>query len=321
VTGTALNLNPKKTATYTWSGSGVKITGDSTTGSVDSTGLAAGSYTVTGHVSEGPKPGQFADCTANFTVKEYEPPTLSCTASPSTIKPGDTATITATGVSPQNRPLTYSYTASAGTISGTGTTATLTTTGAPAGTITVTGNVADDKGHTASCTASVTIEAPPPPVVAKTSTLCTIKFENDKKRPARVDNEAKACLDQVALSAQQTPDATVVVVGEKGNVVEKVFKGKKKKMEMADLAAQRAVNTKDYLVKEKGIDASRISVRTGSQTSDEVENYLVPAGATFDTDVTGTTAVDEATVKPQARTPLATKKVHHKKKATAAPAQ
>jgi len=299
----------------------VTITGDSTTGSVDSTGLAAGSYTVTGHVSEGPKPGQFADCTANFTAKEYEPPTLSCTASPSTIKPGDTATITATGVSPQNRPLTYSYTASAGTISGTGTTATLTTTGAPAGSITITGNVADDKGHTASCTASVTIEAPPPPVVAKTSTLCTIKFENDKKRPARVDNEAKACLDQVALSAQQTPDATVVVVGEKGNVVEKVFKGKKKKMEMADLAAQRAVNTKDYLVKEKGIDASRISVRTGSQSEDEVENYLVPAGATFDKDVSGTTAVDEATVKPQARTPLAAKKVHHKKKAAAAPAQ
>jgi hypothetical protein len=29
-TGTALNLNPKKPATYTWSGTGVKITGDST---------------------------------------------------------------------------------------------------------------------------------------------------------------------------------------------------------------------------------------------------------------------------------------------------
>ena len=112
--------------------------------------------------------------------------------------------------------MTYSYTASAGQISGTGTTATLTTTGAPAGTITITGNVADDKGHTASCSATVTIEAPPPPVVAKTQTLCTIQFGRDTKRPARVDNEAKACLDQVALSAQQTADATVVVVGETG---------------------------------------------------------------------------------------------------------
>ena len=260
VTGSALNLNPKKTATYTWSGTGVKITGDSSTGNVDTTGLAPGNYTVTGHVSEGQKPGEFADCTANFTVNAYQPPTLSCVASPTTIKPGDTATITATGVSPQNRPLTYSFTSSAGQITGSGSTATLTTTGAPAGTITVTGNVADDKGNTATCTATVDIQAPPPPVVAKTATLCTIQFGRDAKRPARVDNEAKACLDEVALNAQQKPDATIVVVGEKGNVVEKVFKGKKKREEMADLAAQRAVNTKDYLVKEKGIDASRISV-------------------------------------------------------------
>ncbi len=321
VTGSALNLNPKKTATYTWSGTGVKVTGDSTTGAVDTNGLAAGSYTVTGHVSEGQKVGEFADCTANFTVKDFEPPTLSCSANPTTIKPGDSATITAQGVSPQNRPLTYSFTSSGGQISGTGNTATLTTTGAPAGTITVTGNVADDKGHTATCTATVDIQAPPPPVVAKTQTLCTITFGRDTKRPARVDNEAKACLDQVALSAQQAPDATVVVVGEKGNVVEKVFKGKKKKAVMADLAAQRAVNTKDYLVKEKGLDAARISVSTGSQSSDEVENYLVPAGATFANDVSGTTPVDESTVKPQTRVPLGAKPVHHSKKAAAAPAK
>ena len=37
----------------------------------------------------------------------------------------------------------------------------------------------------------------------------------------------------------------------------------RKKM-MADLAAERAVNTKDYLVTEKGIDASRVIVATGT---------------------------------------------------------
>ena len=318
-TGTALNLNPKKPATYTWSGTGVKITGDSTTGSIDTTGLSAGSYTITGHVSEGQKPGEFADCTANFTVKPYEPPTVSCSVTPTSLKPGDSATVTATGVSPQNRPLTYSFTSSAGQISGTGNTATLTTTGAPAGTITITGNVSDDKGQTASCTSTVTIEAPPPPV-AKTQTLCTISFGRDTKRPARVDNEAKACLDQVALSAQQTPDATITVVGEAGPQPEPK-KGKHAAPVIDNMAAQRAVNTKAYLVTEKGIDASRISVRTGTQSVDEVENYLVPAGATFDSDVPGTTAVDESTVKPQERKPLATKPAPHHKKAAAAPAQ
>ena len=75
-------------------------------------------------------------------------------------------------------------------------------------------------------------------------------------------------------------------------------------------AAQRAVNAKDYLVTEQGIDASRISVATGTTDGQTVENYLVPAGATFANDVTGTTPVDETAVKPQERKPLAEK--HHK---------
>jgi outer membrane protein OmpA-like peptidoglycan-associated protein len=314
ITGTASNLNPKKTATYSWSGQGVTVSGTSSTGTVDTGSLAPGSYTVTGHVTEGAKAGQSADCTATFTVKAFEPPNVSCTANPSTVNPGDSSTITATGVSPQNRPLTYSYQASAGSISGSGTTATLSTTGAPAGSITVTCSVADDKGQTASSTTTVSVSAPPQAAPApKTQTLCTIQFDHDKKRPARVDNDAKGCLDDVALNAQRSSDASLVVVG---NATPEAPSKHHHKGE-ANLAAQRAVNTKDYLVKEKGIDASRISVRTGTTGTDEVDNYLVPAGATFDTDVPGATPVDESTVKPQARSAVA---VHHHKKA-AAPAQ
>jgi len=314
ITGTATNLNPKKTATYSWSGQGVTVKGDTANANVDTTGLQPGNYTVTGHVSEGQKPGQFADCTANFTVKQYEPPTVSCSVNPSSVNPGDSSTITATGVSPQNRPLTYSYTASAGSVSGTGNTATLSTAGAPAGTITVTANVADDKGQTASGTCSVTVNAPAAPA-PKTQTLCSINFDRDKRRPARVDNEAKACLDDVALNAQRSTDATVVVVGN-STADEQAAPAKGKKRHAAtpeNLAAQRAVNTKDYLVKEKGIDASRIQVRTGSAGAKEVEDYLVPAGANFDTDVQGTTAVDESAIKAQPRKALAER--HHKRHA------
>ena len=309
ITGTATNLNPKKTPSYTWTGTnGVKVTGDSSTGNVDTNGLNPADYTVTGHVSEGAKPGMFADCTANFTVKQFEPPTISCSANPTTVNPGDTATITAQGVSPQNRPLTYTYSSSAGTVSGTGNTATLTTTGAPAGSITVTCNTADDKGQTATATTSVNVQAPPPPPAPKTQTLCSITFGRDKKRPARVDNEAKACLDDVALNLQRQADASAVVVGE-ADPSEKMA---------SKLAAERAVNTKDYLVKEKGIDASRITAHTGTQGSKEVENYLVPAGASFDADIPGTTAVpDSVMAKPR----TGAGKKHHHKKAAAAPAQ
>lgn len=316
ITGTPTNLNPKKTATYSWSGQGVTVKGDTATANVDTTGLQPGNYTATGHVSEGQKPGQFADCTANFTVKQYEPPTVSCSVNPSSVNAGDSSTITATGVSPQNRPLTYSYSASAGSVSGTGNTATLSTTGAPAGAITVTANVSDDKGQTASGTCSVTVNVPQ--VQPKTSTLCSITFSRDKRRPTRVDNEAKACLDDVALNAQRSADASVVVVGNATADEQNPPKKKgKKAAPPVDLAAQRAVNTKDYLVKEKGIDASRIQVRTGTAGAQEVENYLVPAGANFDTDVPGTTAVDESTVKPQTRKPLAERHHHAAKKKAA----
>ena len=302
ITGTATNLNPKKNATYSWTGNnGVKVSGDNTTGNVDTNGLNPGSYTVTGHSSQGQKPGQFADCTANFEVKQFEPPTISCSAEPTTLKPGDSATITSQGVSPQNRPLTYTYSASAGQINGTDKTATLATSGAPAGPITVTCNVADDKGQTASTTTTVNIENPPPPPQPKTQTLCSINFDRDKKRPARVDNEAKACLDDVSLNLQRQSDATAVVVGDSAS-------GEKSGPK---LAAQRAVNAKEYLVKEKGIDASRIQVRSGSEAGKQVQNYLVPAGANFENDVQGSQPIDENSVKPQTRAAAAGHHHHH----------
>jgi outer membrane protein OmpA-like peptidoglycan-associated protein len=301
VTGTATNLNPKKSPTYAWSGQGLTVGGTNPTSTIDTASLQPGNYTVTGHVSEGPKAGQSADCTAQFTVKQFEPPTVSCTANPSTVKPGESSTITCNGVSPQSRPLTYSYSASAGSINGTGNTATLSTSGAPAGTITVTGTVQDDKGQTASATTTVSVEAPPPPPTPKTQTLCSIQFNKDKRRPGRVDNEAKACLDDVALNAQQKADASLVVVGNSAPLPAHKHHTRNE-LTAEKLAAQRAVNTKAYLVTEKGIDASRVQVRTGSNGQNEVENYLVPAGATFDNDVPATTAVDESAVKAQPRT-------------------
>ena len=167
VTATAGMLNPKEHVVYTWSGDGV--TGSDTTATVNTAALAPGSYTVKCGVKEGKpgkeglKPWQTADSTATFTVKEFEPPTISCSANPTTIKPGETSTITASGVSPQNRPLTYDYSAAAGTVSGNGSTATFTSTGAPTGPASITCKVSDDKAHTASADTIVTIEAPPPP--------------------------------------------------------------------------------------------------------------------------------------------------------------
>jgi hypothetical protein len=314
VTAEAGGLNPKENAVYSWSGTGV--TGHGTTVTVDTASLAAGEYNVQGTLKEG-KPGkeglrpwENATCTAGITVKAFEPPTISCSVSPSTIKPGDSATVSCVGVSPQNRPLTYSYSATAGTVNGTGTTAEYSSAGAPTGTVGITGNVSDDKGHTANSQVSLTITAPYVPPPPKTQALCTLSFANDPKRPMRVDNEAKACLDQIALDLKQQSDAKAVLVGEETaaekdkEAKEQAYAAKHKRATVDMFAAQRAVNAKDYLVTEQGIDASRISVATGATDGQTVEDYLVPTGATFSNDVSGTTPVDESTIKPQARKPL-----------------
>jgi outer membrane protein OmpA-like peptidoglycan-associated protein len=321
ITATTGGLNPKDHVIYTLSGESVTATDN--TAKVDTASLAPGQHTVNCNVKEGKpgkeglKPWESAQATANYTVKEFEPPTISCSASPTTIKPGDTATVTATGVSPQNRPLTYSYSASVGTITGSGTTAEYSSAGAPTGAVGITCNVSDDKGHSASAQTSLTIEAPPPPPQPHAQALCSMSFANDKARPTRVDNEAKACLDQVALDLKQQADARAVIVGQSDDKEkatterEEKYAAHHKRAKVEDFAAQRAVNAKDYLVTEQGIDASRISVATTPTDGQTVENYLVPAGANFSADVTGTTPVDETAVKPEARKPLP--EMHHAK--------
>jgi hypothetical protein len=299
VTGTALNLDPKKTAAYTWTSDGGAISGTSSTANVDTKTAAPGTYTVKGHVSEGAKPGQMADCSAQFTVKAFEPPTTGCSANPSSVNPGDSATITASGMSPQNRPLTYSYSSTAGSISGTTGSATLSTAGAAPGMITVTCNVVDDKGQSASATTSVTVIAPPPPpppAAPLATSLCSVSFERDSKRPTRVDNEAKACLDDVALSLQRSSDAKLALVGNQTGK-EASMTGKHHPF----FAAERAVNTKDYLVTEKGIDASRIMVFIGTDDARTVTTALIPAGAV--NPAANATVVDEVQVKVVPRSP------------------
>jgi len=303
VTGTALNLNPKKTATYTWTSTGGAVSGTSSTGTIDTKTAAPGAYTVNGHVTEGVKPGQSADCTTQFTVNAFQPPTVSCSANPTSLNPGDSATITASGMSPQNRPLTYSYSATSGSVNGTTNTATLSTVGAAPGQITVTCNVVDDKGQNASATTSVTvIPPPPPPVVHKPTTqaLGDLSFTPDKKRPTRVNNEAKALLDDIALTLQRTPDAKLALIGNEDSA-EKVA-GEKNKKKPVDFAAERAVNTKEYLVTDKGIDPSRIMVYTGTADAQTVSAVLVPTGADLDT--AGDTPVNESAVKAVPRDPV-----------------
>jgi hypothetical protein len=133
----------------------------------------------------------------------------------------------------------------------------------------VTCNVVDDLGKTAIATTSVSVNAPPIPAASQPNNLCAISFERDRRRPVRVDNEAKACLDDIALQLQRESDGKLVIVGNYDNG------------ETPKIAAERAMNERRYLTEEKGIDAERIEPRVGSASGRTATNTFVPAGAIY----------------------------------------
>ena len=175
-TATGSNFNSRHTLNYTWNSTGGTVTGKDNIASIDTNSVAGGNYTVTANITD-PKAKQNASatCSANFTVKEppKNPPTMSCSASPSTLQAGGSSTVTCNCTSPDNSPVTVSgWTASGGSISGSsGNTATLNTSGTPAGPITVNATCSDSRGLNAQATTQVVVENPPPsPEVARLET-------------------------------------------------------------------------------------------------------------------------------------------------------
>jgi len=306
-------FNPKHTLTYKWASNGGKISGTGTSASVDTTGLAPGSYTVTATATdEKEKKNNVASCNASFAVKQPQPPQVSCSANPTTIAIGEPATITMMATDPQGWPMTYSWSATGGQLSGTGTTATLTATNADAGnTITVTGTASDARANlSSSCTAQVTV----PPIVKCVSIEdwgeCT--FEKNPKKPWRVDNDCKDTLDKLSLRLQQMPNGKLNIVG---------YTDEKETVEAQTLGSQRAVNVKYYLTTEgpTKADAGRIQPRQGGAKGKATHFYFVPEGTLCGGQLEEGTTVDESQVQPQSRTAPAPKK--KAKKAQTPPAQ
>lgn len=289
----------KRTLSYSYSSTGGNITGTRDAASVDTTGVNAGTYTVEAKVTDNGKKKhrQTASCETNFAVKAKLPPTLSISADPVTLLPGESSKIIANGTSPDHRPLSYTCSADGGQLVGSEATYTLATAGVSEAKITVQCTVSDDRSLSASANAAVTVTVPksktPPP-----TRFGTIEFLHDSKRPTRVDNQAKGELDRFADALAATPDAKGIVVGY-------ASAAEKKDSTSPSAAALRSANTKDYLVKDKGIDGARIEPRISDGEGQKVELWMIPAGSTFTAE--GTTVVDEKKVKAVPRVALKVK--------------
>jgi hypothetical protein len=284
----------KVTYEYKWQvadGQGRPVPVSSSGASVDvATGtLACGNYSVTTTViasvpavdcpSDCVTTGQ-TTCTATFAITEPPCPTVTCDirASSSSVTAGDRVTFSATATGADGP--SYTWSTSSGTLSSTsGAEVTLDTTGMAAGSVTVTLNVATTKTRCdagcpgGSCSATVAVVIPTKPEIPKPISPCGPIFFPFNS--ARINNEHKACLDEIALKLQQNPRDSLYIDGYRDS------------SERVGISLTRANNARDYLVNEKGVDSARITVRNFGDTcphdsgdpnlNRRVEFWIVPA--------------------------------------------
>jgi outer membrane protein OmpA-like peptidoglycan-associated protein len=250
----------------------------------DDRGLNSSSSSWTGRqISIGYHPG--STCREVYTPPPPAPPpanrapTVACQVEKSSLIPGETARCRATGSDPDGDPLTYEWSASAGKVTGSGAEGTFDSAGiAGPTTVTLTVKVSDGRGGTASANCTVRVEEPRKP---ETVTCTSGGFPRNL---ARLNNVDKACLDDVATRLRQDPKSRVVIVGHADS--------KERYPEV--IGRTRAEAVKAYLVKERGVDESRVIAKSAGATrpldtgtsaaarakNRRVELVFVPEGAT-----------------------------------------
>ncbi len=257
--------------TYTWSANGGRVDGNGPQVRWLSAGTAEGNYTVTVKVDDGR--GGFASCSTDVQVepKPNHPPTITCSADRSSVFAGERVHITTNASDPDGDNLTYTWRSNGGQVVGTGSAVDFDTTGLAPGTYSVTVRADDGRGGAADCSSSIEVKPTPPPPQASKINECAF----GRPLSTRIDNVCKRILDDVALRLQSEPRASAVIVGYSDPRERRPEK----------IAGDRAANAVKYLG-EKGIDASRITTRTGSgqagaNNNRRIDVIWVPEGATY----------------------------------------
>jgi OmpA family/Bacterial Ig domain len=260
--------------TYSYTATGGTVEGTGADARFNPSGLAIGTYTVNAKVDNGH--GGTATCAADVAVakRPNRPPVISCAPERNPIIAGERVAINSTASDPDGDPISYSYSSTGGQVSGNGPTAQFDSTGLSAGSYTVTCTADDGQGGRTSATTTVDVQQPAPPPQATKVGDCGYT----KVGAGRFDNACKRVGDDVALRLKNEPNAKVVIIGY----------ADKKEPKPDKLAQTRADGAKKYLG-EKGIDASRISTRVGTASTEKgsekenrrVDFIFVPEGATY----------------------------------------
>jgi len=193
------------------------------------------------------------------------------------ITDGDLLAIRAVATDPDGDLLSYIWSSSLGTIEGTGPEVRLNTTGFTAGpgappvSVTIALRVEDGRGGTDADSRTVLVHALPRPTPIRVGELFF------PQNAARITNEHKAALDDVADRLLRDPRARLVIMAYAD------------RSEVRDVARRRAENARAYLVTRRRIDPARILIRvigaarphpSGERRMNRrLELWIVPEGA------------------------------------------
>ena len=120
--------------------------------------------------------------------------------------------------------------------------------------------------------------------------ICSIAFDQDAKRPARVENQALPCLRKGERALAQQPDSLLYLVAtadrtkdnEHGHGKERVEQDMSgEDLRYADVAAYRAVNTKAYMVQWMHLKAGQIVPLTTYEDGQWLEIDIAPPHLDF----------------------------------------
>ena len=242
--------------TYSWSVNGQPLAAAQPQISFGSEGRKPGNYTATCTVSDGEASASAsATGTVRERIKPNQPPIIECQTTTMDVASSGSIDLRAKASDPDGDKLNYDWSATGGSVVGNGDTAAFNASGVKAGSYAVTVTVNDGRGGKASCSMTVNVSERLSVTKDKCGFFALGKY--------RVDNCAKAILDDLSVRMKNDPKLHANVIGyTDSSRLEKSRKG---------LGEKRAKAVADYLEKQ-GVEASRMTITDGGANNPVGDN-------------------------------------------------